>query len=271
MIFCVLVVGLFFTKDAWSVYLLSAETHKYFIKNITLFSGVKYNLPGVFADTPYQHAVNGSLWTLPYEVKMYAYLAIIGLLLMHVHKWLGRDFLKPVFLCMALVSIAARIGNHFQPIISDEFIRLFAMFFIGTAFYAFRDNIRLSSKPVFLVLVVLALSISHKDFFFVVYSIALPYLVFYMAYVPAGRIRRFNQVGDYSYGIYIYAFPVQQSIAATIPGVDLVTMVSLSFAVTLILSLLSWHLIEKKFLKMKGSYIVIESLLKNMAIKARSE
>jgi len=33
MIFCVLVVGLFFTKDAWSVYLLSAETHKYFIKN----------------------------------------------------------------------------------------------------------------------------------------------------------------------------------------------------------------------------------------------
>jgi peptidoglycan/LPS O-acetylase OafA/YrhL len=41
--------------------------------------------------------------------------------------------------------------------------------------------------------------------------------LFYLAYVPSGWIRKYNRVGDYSYGIYIYAFPVQQSVAALIP------------------------------------------------------
>jgi peptidoglycan/LPS O-acetylase OafA/YrhL len=136
------------------------------------------------------------------------------------------------------------------------------MFFIGAAFYIFRNHIFISSRIFLIILLVLSLSVINKDLFFVVYSISIPYLVFYIAYVPAGKIREYNRIGDYSYGMYIYAFPVQQSVAAILPGISVAWMVVISFGITLLLALLSWHLIEKNFLQMKGHYVAIEKILR---------
>lgn len=265
-IFCVLIVGLFFTTNTSSEYLFHQQTYKYFLKNITLFFGVNYHLPGVFADIPYKNSVNGSLWTLPYEVKMYAYLAIIGSTIVYYQKRLCKNILKIAFLSIAIIAISANIINHFQLFASAKFTHLFSMFFVGTAFYVCRNNIYLSSKLFLFIFIALSLSILHKELFFVVYSISLPYLIFYIAYVPSGSIRGFNKAGDYSYGIYIYAFPVQQSIAATIPNVSVATMILVSFCVTFVLSFLSWHFVEKKFLKMKANYIVFEQILRNIRL-----
>ncbi len=261
--FCTFVIGLFFTTDAPAEYLTNKETYRYFLKNITLFFGVEYNLPGVFAETPHKHAVNGSIWTLPYEVKMYAYLAIIGSTLIYCKKWFKTNFLKIIFLCIAVIAISANIINHFQPFIPEKFIRLFTLFFTGTAFYIWRDNIYLSSRVFLLLVIALSISIFEKELFFVIYSISIAYLIFYIAYVPAGIIRNFNKTGDYSYGIYIYAYPVQQSIAALIPDVSIPIMIALSFFFTFILSFISWHLIEKKALKMKDHYVVFEKIIQN--------
>ena len=79
----------------------------------------------------------------------------------------------------------------------------------------------------------------------------IPYIVFYLAYIPKGRIRKFNTIGDYSYGIYIYAFPVQQSIIALFPYVKVYQMVILSLIVTLFLAYLSWQLVEEKAVDLK--------------------
>ena len=85
----------------------------------------------------------------------------------------------------------------------------------------------------------------------VVYILTLPYIVLYLAYLPKGKIRCFNNVGDYSYGIYIYAFPIQQMSAKLIPGISVFQMVLISGAFTLLFAFASWHLIEKKALKFK--------------------
>ncbi len=261
-LFCVFVVGLFFTTNTISDYLSDPQTLKYFRRNATLFSGVKYELPGVFASNPYANAVNGSLWTLPYEIKMYTYLAIIAFTLMYAQKWLGKRSLFITFLSIAVVSVAANTVNHFILFTSVEFVRLFSMFFIGVAFYIFREHIFLSSRLFLLALVVLSLSTINKDLFFVTYSVLLPYLVFYIAYIPAGSVRKYNKVGDYSYGMYIYAFPVQQSIAAIIPNVSVTNMIVIAFVITLILAVVSWHLIEQNFLKMKRNYVIFEKVLR---------
>jgi len=263
-LFCTLIVGLFFTQEWWFSYLMDSNTHKFFLKNITLFFGVEYTLPSVFTNNPFPNAVNGSLWTLPYEVKMYAYLAIIATFLNYLQKLVGGKFIKLIFLFIAIFSLAAHITNHFQLFTSDNFIRLFSMFFVGVAFYLYRDNIYMSLKLFLFIFTILLISIFNKESFFIIYSISLSYLIFYVAYVPSGVIRKFNKFGDYSYGMYIYAFPVQQSIAAMIPNVSFIAMVSISFFITLLLSFLSWNLIEKKLLKMKGSHVVFESMLKNI-------
>jgi peptidoglycan/LPS O-acetylase OafA/YrhL len=92
--------------------------------------------------------------------------------------------------------------------------------------------------------------------------------LFYLAYVPTGFIRKYNRVGDYSFGIYIYAFPVQQSIAALIPGVGVLEMLSLATVGAVTMAVLSWHLIEHPSLERKG-YCVLRTRLLFESLLAR--
>ena len=264
MLFCVFVVGLWHTRNSLTEYVSSQQTLKYLVKNSVLFFDVEFKLPGVFLDVPYKEVVNGSLWTLPYEVKMYAMLALILVFASYLSRRWKIVSVKNAVLLVGVVSVSVHIFNHFQPILPREFVRLFSMFFVGVAFYVWRDRVRLSSGVIVVGLPLLILSSFSKDVFFVLYCLLLPFLVFYLAYVPSGGVRNFNKLGDYSYGIYIYAFPVQQSIAATVPNVSVPTMIVLSFVFTLVLAMISWHVVEKRFLKMKGSYVYIENVIRNI-------
>jgi len=264
-IFCVFIIGLFFTTELTWSYLSNTETIKFFIKNITLFFGVSYSLPGVFENIPYEKAVNGSLWTLPYEVKMYA---IVALLWCGLRAFKGRFNKKfPVFLLVwVLVAlIIAYILKDALFLRNKAMVRLFVMFFTGSAFYVFRDKNVLSGKLFVVMLFILVFSIVHQWVFFVFYVSFIAYIVFYLAYVPSGYIRKFNGFGDYSYGLYIYAFPVQQSIAALIDGVSVTVMLALSFVITLCLSMLSWHIFEKRVLKFKNRYVVLEEIVAKLS------
>lgn len=255
--FCIFGVGLYFTTNTVSEYFSNPHIYKSFLKNITLFVGVNHYLPGVFAENPWIGKVNGSLWTLPHEVRSYALLAIVSSVLIYFQKWQGKNIFKAVFLIIAIIIFTANIADLFQILNSDLSLRLYSLFFTGVGFYAWRNRIYLSSKLFLLFLTILLLSTMQLKIFFILYYILMPYLLLYLAYVPAGNIRRFNHVGDYSYGIYIYAYPVQQSIVAINPNVPLNTMIFVSFSITFVLAFLSWHIIEKKFLAMKNSNVEI--------------
>jgi len=75
-------------------------------------------------------------------------------------------------------------------------------------FYVWRDRLPLS-----LIGVVILAGLAWLTRGTIVYdfalALALSYATFWLAYIPGGVIRRFNELGDYSYGIYIYAFPLQ--------------------------------------------------------------
>lgn len=267
MLFCVFIVGTYFTTLSSLEYLSNLETYKYLIKNIILFFGVNYNLPGVFTETPYLNAVNGSLWTLPFEIKMYAYLTVIGLILTRIEKLLTKKITPFIFFSLALIALIINVTNHFIPFTSLHFSQLFYMFFVGTACYQFRSKIILSHKFFFISATVLLVSTLNKELFFVIYTCLLPYIVFYLAYIPKGTLRKFNNLGDYSYGIYIYAFPIQQSLAATIPNLSIFSMVIYSGVITLIMSYLSWHYIESKALKLKNTHYLTTKLPRILRIK----
>ena len=125
------------------------------------------------------------------------------------------------------------------------------MFFSGSAYQALKRYIPLSGKLFWPAVLALALSVADQRAFFVVYNLTLPYLLFFTAYVPSGAIRSFNRVGDYSYGVYIYAFPVQQSVVALVPRVSTLSLWAVSTVITLLLAAASWHLVEKHFLKLR--------------------
>jgi len=251
----VFIIGLAFTKLSLGSYLQNLEIYKFLIKNtLLLVSNIQWLLPGVFVDNPVGAAVNGSLWTLPYELKMYFLLAIVALIFLWVEKRIKIPVIKWVFISLVTITLIIKGYNFYlnESLLGKNFIRLFSFFFIGSLFYLYSDKVLLSGKFSGLLFVLLMLSAIDPSFFMPVYTLSLPYLIFYIAYVPAGKIRLYNNFGDYSYGMYVYAYPVQQAVMAAYPSASLVEMIIYPFVITLLLAYFSWQLVEKKALALKN-------------------
>ncbi len=192
---------------------------------------------------------------MPYEIGMYLILAVMWIVLRVTKKGSGKFFqLATVAACAAAGAFV--IVHHFYFPAGGQFDRLFFMFFTGASFYVLRERISLSRSWFWLAAMALILSVLvNRNAFFVVYQLTIAYVLFYLAYIPSGYIRRYNRMGDYSYGIYIYAFPVQQSIAAIAAGISSFSMLLISASVTLVLAGLSWHLLERRALTLKALYV----------------
>ncbi|WP_233249289.1 acyltransferase family protein [Desulfobulbus oligotrophicus] len=247
-VFCM---GVYFTTQPLTAYLSDAKIYIYVLRSSTLITGVSQHLPGVFEHNPFDCTVNGSLWTLPYELKMYITLTCAWLLVRFVPNGRGRVF-KVVLVLSAVIAGLLLILVHLHVVnTGGKSLRLFYMFFTGASFYMLREKVVLS-RPVFAFFLLLLLGSSlHKEIFYISYVLVIGYCILFCAYVPSGVIRNYNKLGDYSYGLYVYAFPVQQSIAALVPGIAPLGMLVLSSATTLIFAVLSWSLVEKHALALK--------------------
>lgn len=248
--FTTIFIGAYFTKLQTTDYFTNHDTYWYLLKNASLITGVSFTLPGVFETNPYKIAVNGSLWTLPYEIWMYSALALIWLAL-SVFSTLRLRIFKITIIIFALLSLVIYNSINLSDSRYFQLIKLFAMFFSGATYFVLQKRIILSLPLFCFTSIALGVSMLNKDVFHVVYSLTLTYLLICAAYMPAGRIRAFNRIGDYSYGVYIYAFPVQQSVAAIFPIISVGEMLLISLLFTFAFAALSWHLIEKPSLALK--------------------
>lgn len=251
----VLLLGPLLTHASLTDYFSSKETIKYFYKNTTLLGGVTYKLPGLFEGNPYPRAVNGSLWTLPEELHMYGYL-LAGWLVLGFGFLRGRrmSLFRGLLLSVCAVAISWRLIEIARGGEGQETLRLLSMFFSGAAFQVFARHVPLDWRIFFGLLGgLMASAVVDSRLFAAVFVLALPYMVLFLAYMPSGPLRAYNHVGDYSYGVYLYAFPIQQALAALLPGIGLWSMVVLSSLATLLCALVSWHLVEKPALALVRS------------------
>lgn len=214
----------------------------YLLRGATLFA-MTYDLPGVFATNPYGGAVNGSLWTLRHEVACYLTVLAAGML-----RLPGRvvSVLAVVGLAVFSVSGAERIVGSGAVV---ALAGLALPFWIGSALYFWRD--RVPHSLVLLALLALVAGMSRgTPLWDAALAAALAYGAIWAGFAQARPLLSFNRIGDFSYGIYIYAFPVQQVAAqfgAQTPALNMVV----AAPVVLLLAALSWHLIEEPALRLK--------------------
>ncbi|MBC7505136.1 MAG: acyltransferase [Sandarakinorhabdus sp.] len=218
------------------------ETRAFVLRNALLLGGA-YSLPGVFGGAPVP-VVNGSLWTIPYEVRCYIALAIMAA------AGLGQPRWRLTVVIGAGIALHLLLPEDAVPLMLQA-RRLGFAFFVGVLAWVWRDRIALS-WPLALAgagaaLLVPAQSAAHLP----IMQLGFGYLVMVAAFRVPAAIKTFSQrLPDYSYGIYIYAFPAQQA-ALALGARDPLVNIAFGFAMALPLAALSWHFIEKPALAWK--------------------
>jgi peptidoglycan/LPS O-acetylase OafA/YrhL len=244
------VVGPLFTTLPLSSYLTDPTTWIYWIRSSLLvtFAGT---LPGVFLTNPYPNAVNGSLWTLPVEACCYGMVAVLGMLaLLRRSALLATGGLLLLLCVTPLAPFAKASAGGTTSGNLTLVIMLIATFVLGSLAYSVRSRLRLSWIVVVL-LTILWLVTWGSGWVRATGVLAIAFTVLVFAFRTPAWLRRLTAPGDLSYGIYVYAFPVQQSIAALWHSVDPLVMFAMAFPVTYGLAFLSWRLIERPALAYK--------------------
>ena len=251
---CVFVVGIAFTSQSVGQYLLNWETAEFLLKNNTLLLGLAYDLPGVFVDLPFSGTINGSLWTLPHELRMYIFIAIAYYICAYIQVRFRHAILHYVCPIVTLLAFAALLNNEynsFKIFEGKKWLKLLYMFFLGASLFLWREKIVLKASLFLISCIFLIIGVIYPAVFRPLYFLTLAYITLYLAYVPGGIIREFNKLGDYSYGMYIFAFPIQQMLVSSIAGLSVNGLIITSFVATLALAIPSWFFIEKPSLNQK--------------------
>lgn len=239
---CAYVLGAFYTDLPVVAYWRLHEVAHYVSRNAQLSHGMIWTLPGVFTDNPKGDMVNGSIWTLPAEVRMYLWVALLGGLgILGRRRWCNAALLA-LFVWGLLMP--ARIPM--VPI--DIYRHLAAYFALGVFCYVNRDYVP-TGWPVVVVLALLAWLVHATALYPFVFGLALTAFVFAFAYATPWY--GFNRMGDFSYGLYLWGFPLQQAVARHFPYAAPLQNAALAWFAAMALAVVSWHLIEKPCLKLK--------------------
>ena len=237
LLFVAFVLGPMLSTLAFSDYFRDLKTLRFVLHNLQMLA-----LPYPEVTLPGVAIANGSLWTLPVEVC--CYVVLVGVWVAW-NRLGARSWLDVLVMLAALLVTAIAVWRYSQ----SAGFNLAWMFVSGAVFYWARSRIRLKVSWAVMFLALLLVAALDRRAFQVVLLFACPYLVFCAAYLPSGKVRLANRFGDYSYGTYIYGFPIQVAVFATLPAASVWQHVGLSIGITLLLAILSWHVVESPALK----------------------
>jgi len=246
LVFCLLasafVLGPLLSSWPLSAYLADHGAVHYVTKNLALGKGLAFYLPGVFVANPNAGIVNGSIWTLPAEVRMYLWVAAVGVLgILARPRWCNA-------LLLVLLVCGLLAPDRLPLVPLESFVRLAAYFAAGVFCYVNRQWLRVSWWWV-VGLALLAMLLRHTPLYPFALGLALVAFVFAFAYLTPWR--GFNRFGDYSYGIYLWGYPMQQLVASQGSSAALALNALLAWPLAVLLGVLSWHLVEKPALALK--------------------
>lgn len=238
-------IGPMVTRLSLSDYFSHPQFSGYFTN---VFLKINFSLPAVFEKNKFPHAVNGSLWSLPVEFFMYLVLAVWSRI---VAPKIGYLIAALVFLFLALNwAMSKQEMLVFYNTDMRQVAICGAYFWVGALFQKIKiaNIFSISSLSITLIIWV-CLTVDMKLFIaFSYFCIPLFFLALGDAYHPI--LSKINNY-DFSYGIYIYSFPIQQVIANFYPNMWIVEYIFWTIVFSVGVGSVSWYLIEKPALKLK--------------------
>jgi peptidoglycan/LPS O-acetylase OafA/YrhL len=236
-----LVIGPLTTSASLGDYLSATATWRYIADNAVMHT--TYGLPGVFTDQPLPGIVNGSLWTLKHEVLCYVLVAGLG-----VFGLLRRRGPATVVL-LVLIALFALADDRGPAFFAESTLE--RAFFVAALLAVWGDRVRWSAPVAVLGIVA-----------FVVFdwtwagpwlaTIAIPYATITAAGLIKPAAERWLGGNDVSYGVYLWAFPIQQLLVSAWTGAPPLAISAVTLPLTAVVALGSWLVIEKPALGLKS-------------------
>ncbi len=261
-----LVIGTLVTTVPLGEYFSDKKFAHYFL-NIVGF--IHYELPGVFLSNPFANQVNGSLWTVPFEIGCYALMScliIFGAVKSRtrmVYAALGfTAFYYALYFYFTThaspLSPDKPLHNYINNFVSERGNFLYFYFSAGALMYMFRYQVPYSAKLFLAALAMVLLSGlevlplgAAKP---LVLALPIGYMIAFIGLQPIGKLPLYSR-GDYSYGIYLYAYPLQQLLVMLFPGrFSVVPHFICSTILVTGVAMISWHCVEKPILRIRKKF-----------------
>jgi peptidoglycan/LPS O-acetylase OafA/YrhL len=223
---------------------------------LNLRFSLRDQLPLEFRGNALPHAINGSLWTIPLELKCYVLIVVLGVAGLLRSKWLvpALTVAASGFMYLVLQPIYAARPDLLGWSVEFRYLVHFGMFFFaGASFSLLRIDQHRRRLLCVLVLAWLlgGVSLVYGSPYLALWF-AVPVTVVAVGSASTPYLRQAGRFGDFSYGLYIYAFPVQQTLICLLKEqLPWASQLALTIAVTGLLAFLSWHIVEKTALRLK--------------------
>ena len=246
----VFVLGPLFSVLPTLTYFGSVDTWRYLGTALLVSSKT---LPGLFPENTIPFVVNGSLWTLPVEFLCYVAVAVTGVV---VVGWGAAARLSTgtvLSLCVLVVVVLASFGSQWTGTHFIPHLEMVALFWFGVLY---GHSVSAPKNPAAWVIGGIALLayglLGPRPMERLVMLVCAALLVHVARRIAVGA-RLTEPLGDLSYGVYIFAFPVQQIGVHFGRGLgwSVNTYLCISAVVTVVLAYLSWHGVEKPALRFK--------------------
>jgi peptidoglycan/LPS O-acetylase OafA/YrhL len=236
--------GLLLTNLSPRAYLTDPGLWRFITATLSSFKS-NITLPGVFAANPFGFPM-GTVWTLKYETICYAGVFVIGL----IGLFKFRGLLIWVAVAMTLAAVAREV---FAPEGSkglETSLRLPLIFFCGGLGWLWREKLNVSGAGVALALIAMIL-LSPTPLYKAALYLGTAYVMLALALAPEFTRSATEPPGDISYGVYLYGWPVQQALVQLFPTAGAWTLLGPATAITILIGIASWLMIEKPALGLK--------------------
>lgn len=222
----------YFTNYLFFSYLLNITGH------------IQFLLPGVFEDNPLPNIVNGQLWTVPFELGCYIVLAGIAMLGLKRNRAIGPFFVVIVTISYLFVTlyrhnwVVAPVPGAINGAL------LIATFLAGVSIYFYKEKLPWNFGAGLASGLLAAVFLGYMPYGDFLAPIPIAYFTVYLGLLNPGRKALLG--ADYSYGIFLYGFVIQQSIAHFFPDFRSPAFnMALSVPIVLLVAAASWHFVER--------------------------
>ena len=187
-------------------YFTNPQTYKYLLNGALI---MVHQLPGVFTNNPSGDVVNAALWTLPAEFVCYI-LCFIS------YKLTKFDKKKFLLLSVPVYVLAAVYYVKFSPLQLSA-VRAVLLFYLGVLIWVFRDQVTISPVLGLASIILWFVMVFHGIDNLAMLTV-FPVACFCLAYGMGNHFSTFGTKYELSYGIYLWAYPIQQALVQFFPA-----------------------------------------------------